>query len=80
LTFCIQGFPDIDESGDFAVLAAAPPESSSESQQRLDEAISADPTASMRKLETVTGIGRNRIKDLAAQFGWRLVKGGGWQK
>jgi hypothetical protein len=46
---------------------------------RAASAISANPTATIRELEKVTGIGKNRIVRLAASKGWRK-EGDQWLK
>ena len=47
--------------------------------ETIAKAIGANPTASMRQLQRVTGVGRNRILNLASKTGW-LYGHGGWKR
>jgi AAA domain len=72
----IQLSPFIEQIGDFAVLDGDPETTANEGRksetEKLNAAISAKPAASIRKLESTTGIGRNRIKKVAAEAGWQF--------
>lgn len=68
--FRIQLKPFIDERGDFGLLVMDEAESEVD---RLVRAIEANPRASNLHLQTVTGIGRNRIKKVAASAGWHFA-------
>jgi hypothetical protein len=76
----IQLSPFIDEIGDFAVLDGDPETTATEGRQseieKLNAAITKKPAASVRELDTITGINRNRIKKLAADAGWGLSDDG----
>lgn len=76
--FLVQGFPHIDERGDFAILSESTGQPSAESD-RLDAAITANPIASVRELARISGVGRNRIKKLAFNLGWQL-EASGWHR
>jgi len=67
--FVIQGRPHINERGDFVVLKNDLEGGANESA-RLDQALSADPRLSIRKIEVQTHIGRNRVAAVAATIGW----------
>jgi hypothetical protein len=77
----IQLSPFIDEIGDFAVLEGDSETTATEGRksesEKLHTAITAKPNASIRELENSTGIGRNRIKKVAAESGWNL-RDNGW--
>jgi hypothetical protein len=73
--FEIQGRPHIDEEGDFAMLAEEP----IAKDQKLADAIEANPRATYRELAQVTDIRQGSIRDKAAKLGW--VQGeNGWER
>jgi hypothetical protein len=73
--FTVQLLPFLDQIGDFGVLTQNPLQSD---QERVCEAIAANPRVTKLELETLTNIGRNRVEKLAFGGGWTYDKGSGW--
>ncbi len=76
----IQLVPFIDNIGDFAVLDGDPETTATEGRksetEKLNAAITANPSISLRELTRSTDIGINRIKKLAATAGWQFSDNG----
>jgi hypothetical protein len=66
--FRIQGRPFINEIGDFGVIEEF------NDEEKLTRALTLNPRGSLRDLQDVTGIGKNRIAALADGLGWKKVK------
>jgi len=73
----IQLFPFLDQVGDFAVLPKDTCTSKLPELECLKQAIEENSQSSLRQLEKLTGIGRNRIPKLAEEAGW-LYSRTGW--
>lgn len=65
--FHLEGRPHINATGDFAMIE--PPTD----EERLARALVNDQSASLRQLEGLTGIGKNRVTAVAAKIGWKQV-------
>ena len=80
--FRIQLSPFIDEIGDFAVLEGDPETTATEGRQnemeKLNAAISANTSVSLRKLEEITGISRKRLTRMVGESGWKQNPAGEW--
>jgi hypothetical protein len=63
--FHLEGRPYINTTGDFAVIE--PPTD----EERLARALTNNHAASLRELEGLTGIGKNRVATVAARIGWK---------
>jgi hypothetical protein len=80
--FRIQGFPSIENTGDFEVLTAAPDAIAHDDRQsevtKMRNAIEVNRKATFRQLQDSTDIGLKRIKQVAAAAGY-TQKDGVWQ-
>jgi len=81
----IQLFPFVEDIGDFAMLdgdAESTEKADKQSEvEKLDAAIAENPSRSIRDLQSITSIGRNRVQKLAAERGWSLDgKTSAWKK
>jgi len=74
----IQLEPFIDQIGDMALLTDTVEEGSETG--RLDAAITANPTASIRRIAEIANIGRNRVTSLAEKVGWSYNEKSRWTK
>jgi AAA domain/DnaB-like helicase N terminal domain len=72
--FEIQARPYIDQQGDFAMLDSTPA-----TFMGLDEALTANPTASFREVSSMTGISTGSVKSKTAERGWKQ-NGGRWER
>lgn len=63
--FHIQGRPYINQIGDFAMIEEPSDE------EKLLRALGQDPSATVRQLATMIGVGINRISTLAEEVGWK---------
>jgi hypothetical protein len=73
----VQLLPYLDQIGDFAVLTQNPLQSD---QERVCDAIAGNSRITKLEVETLTGIGRNRVEKLAFAGGWTYDKRSGWQR
>lgn len=80
--FRVQLDPYIDDIGDMAVIEEqAETRGSGEMEvDRLSKAIEENPTASIRQMEKLSGVGRNRIPALAVKAGWTYDEKKKWNK
>jgi hypothetical protein len=78
----IQLSPFIDEIGDFAVLEGDPQTTESNGRksetEKVNAAITANPSASLRRLEELTGIGRKKLTRMVEEAGWKQSPAGEW--
>jgi AAA domain len=65
--FHIQGRPFISDIGDFALI------SEFSEEEKLARALAQNPLSSLRDLQQVTGIGKNRVAAIAEGLGWKKV-------
>ena len=72
--FHIQGRPYINTKADFVVIADLDGKEQTE-LERLEMAILDDLSADYRKLSSLTKIASGRIKEVAAEAGWKKTKG-----
>jgi hypothetical protein len=78
----IQLEPFIDSIGDMAVLTEETKKEAEHNteSERLDSAIAANPTASIRRIAEIAAVGRNRVLALAAKSGWVYDEKSKWSK
>jgi hypothetical protein len=65
--FHLEGRPYINTTGDFAMIELPTDE------ERLARVLAGDQDLSLRELQGLTGIGKNRVTAVAAKIGWKQV-------